>query len=71
MTIHLEQCTLLGGCAYPFAVGQRLDVRFSSNAIRLQASEESGAAEIFYPELVDLAVTGRAFGALTNDESCT
>lgn len=58
MAIYLEQCTFLGGCGYTFAVGQRLEVRFSSDAIRLQASEEGGAAEIFYPELVDLAVTG-------------
>jgi hypothetical protein len=58
MAIQLEQCTLLGGCGYPFAGGQRLDVYFSSDSIRLRVSEESGAAEIFYPEVVDLVVTG-------------
>jgi len=59
MAIHLEQCTFLGGCGYPFAIGQRLDVWFRSDAIHLQASDESGrSAEIFYPEVVDLAVTG-------------
>ena len=63
MAIHLEQCTLLGGCGYPLAVGQRLDVRFSSNAICLQASEERGTVEILYPEVVDLAITGP--GAVT------
>jgi hypothetical protein len=63
MAIHLEQCTFVGGCGYPFAVGQQIDVRFSSDAIRLQATNETGAAEIFYPELVDLTVTGP--GAVT------
>lgn len=58
MPIHLEECTILGGCGYPFAVGQRLDIRFSSDAIRLQLSEENSSADIFYPEVVDLAVTG-------------
>ena len=63
MAIRLEPCTLLGGCGYPFAIGQRLDVWFSSDAIRLQASEGGSPAEIFYPEIVDLAVTGP--GAVT------
>ena len=63
MAIHLQQCTVLGGCGYPFAVGQQLDVLFSAKAIRLQSSEESSVTEIFYPEVVDLAITGP--GAVT------
>src|SRR5262245_51988344 len=63
MAIDLEECTLLGGCGYPFSAGQRVDARFSSSAIALHAPDENLRAEIFYPEVVDLAVTGP--GAVT------